>query len=94
MGYYINDGLGARNKAVDLIRLYRAEEIPLPMDMGVVPLGKALICVVENGLFDAAGLIYNEREFQKFAVEDTTGRPRTWLLMEREKAHQLAGYRE
>lgn len=92
MGYYINDGLGARNKAVDLIRLYRAEEIPLPIDMGVVPLGKALICVVENGLFDAAGLIYNEREFQAFERDD--GRPRRWLLMERGKAHQLAGYRE
>lgn len=94
MGYYINDGLGARNKAVDIIRLYEAVEIDQPLSMMDVPSTEALICVVENGLFDAAGLIYNEREFQEFAVEDTTGRPRTWLLMEREKAHQLAGYRE
>ncbi len=37
-----------------------------------------LICVVDNGIFDAAGYCYNEGEFKVFSKFD--GRPKTWLI--------------
>lgn len=37
-----------------------------------------LVCVVQNGPFDAAGWAYSKREMQVFARLD--GRPRRWLM--------------
>ena len=37
-----------------------------------------LICVVENGLFDAAAYAYSESEFKVFKMDD--GRSKTWLI--------------
>ena len=39
-----------------------------------------LICVVENGLFDAAGVMFNDQERDDFNIADDP-RPRTWLSM-------------
>lgn len=46
-----------------------------------------LVCVVENGPFDAAGIAYSENERLVFAHPD--GRPRTWLLIDRERGMAL-----
>lgn len=45
-----------------------------------------LICVVANGLFDAAGYAYSKEEFEVFNQLD--GRPKIWLT--HPKAKQLA----
>lgn len=52
----------------------------------------ALICVIENASFDAAALVYDERELQSIAnIMDT--RPKTYLTMDKELAHKLADYK-
>lgn len=38
-----------------------------------------LVCVMDNGAFEAAGYAFNEREFQAFARPD--GRHKTWLIV-------------
>jgi hypothetical protein len=85
MGYYINvtstgKELG-RNKVQDLIN-----------DGAIIVSGNEfvpnLICVVNNGLFEAAGYAYSEREYEAFKEPD--GRKRTWLV--HPQAATLAGY--
>jgi len=36
------------------------------------------VCVVNNGLFDAAAFAFDEREFDAF-LNDGSGRPKRWL---------------
>ena len=40
---------------------------------------KDLICVVDNGMFAAAGYIFDEREFEAFNQPD--GRMKSWLIL-------------
>lgn len=88
VGFYI-EVPESTNKASQLIRLHGAENAGLPpRRLADVPKGKTLVCVVRNGLFDAAGIVYSEAELEAFK-ETRPGRPRTWLLMETEKLCQL-----
>lgn len=51
--------------------------------------GKVVVCVVENWAFDAAAIAYSWEEAKEFAdVRDR--RPKTWLLMSRDKVLELA----
>ncbi len=45
---------------------------------------KAIICVVDNGPFEAAGFAYSQRELDFFSIPD--GRPRTWVVMDRKRS--------
>ena len=93
MGYYINCE-SAKGKAVYLMDVYGAERIPAVYHDSIesLPEDKALICVVDNGSFEAAGLMYDQKELDSFAL-DGTGRPKTWLLLDRATAYELAGYK-
>ncbi len=94
MGYYIETPTPLR-KAQQLEAVYDAVIVPRPEGWGDVPKDKALICVLQNGPFDAAGLCYDEREFEAFRRPHTgCQRTRTWLLMDRALAYSLAGYEE
>lgn len=41
-----------------------------------------MVCVVDNGDFDAAGFCYSKQEFQRFSRPD--GRPRRWFQLPRQ----------
>jgi hypothetical protein len=91
MGYYIEVQI-PHGKAQQLVDLYGATILPQrPEAFEDVPEGQALICVVDNRAFEAAALCYSREEFEDFADPDDP-RPRTWLLMGRDDAHELAGY--
>lgn len=95
MGYYINslpDGssLEAQHKANDLIDSGATELSGPPASLANVPQDKALLCVVSNPMFDAAALAYSDPELEEFKQPD--GRPKRWLLMNKQTAHRLAGY--
>lgn len=100
MGYYINQvgnsGLPAKGKADELLKIVDCFELTLPpVKYSEIGPKEALICVVENGPFDAAALVYNEGEFNEFMVPDHgSQRPRRWILMDKKTAYSLAGYRE
>jgi len=76
MGYYINKTstgkeLPSSGKAQMLIE-DGAEEV-LPM------FTENLICVVDNGFFEAAAYCYNEQEFKEFN-DPSDNRPKRWLV--------------
>ena len=51
----------------------------------------ALICVVDNGPFEAAGYAYSLREFEAFSRADDD-RVRTWLTMDKKMVQKLSGF--
>jgi hypothetical protein len=91
MGFYIQGPL--TGKAQFIVSEYDGKIIPCPKAFSQVPEGKALISVVMNGPCDAAALCFDAQEFDVFTRPDD-GRPKTWLLMDKQKAHELTGYRE
>ena len=86
MGYYMEVPKPTA-KADQLIRLYGATPIEAPKLITDIPEGKAAVVVVENGLFDAAGYAYNQRELDAFTYPGDP-RPRTWLLIDKDKVAQ------
>ncbi len=89
MGYYIEVPHNLM-KAAQLVELHGAKVLDKQPVFNEVPSDKAIICVINNGPWEAAGYAYNEREFNEFATPD--GRPRTWLIMDRKLAIKLSGY--
>ena len=92
MGYYINEPkMGAKNKAAVLVNEYGAKRT-FSTPPSLVPPSKALVCVVENFIFDAAAFVFDDEEYASFIQPD--GRPRTWLLMNRAWVVKVTGYTE
>jgi hypothetical protein len=89
MGFYI-DTFCNQGKADELVKRHGAIKIATPKSFNDIPVDKGLICVVENGFFDAAGLCYDESEFKAFVFPD--GRRKQWLLMNKGLAENLSGY--
>lgn len=80
MGRYINqnskgESLPANGKAKALIA-DGAKVIPQPTEFE-----EDIVCVVENGMFDAAGYMFNVNELKAFTYPGDY-RPKTWLKYE------------
>lgn len=45
--------------------------------------GHLPVCLIDNGMFTAAGIAFDERELQAFSYPD--GRPKTWYSVSTEK---------
>jgi hypothetical protein len=90
MGFYIEvpmQQVGDHfNKADQLEAFYGAKRLPGAPDQ--LPDEGVLICVVQNRLFEAAGICYDNYELQVFA-DPTDDRPKVWLVMERSKVVEL-----
>jgi len=88
MGFYIQ---GPKvGKGVFIKNEYGGEFVPQPESFDEIPEDKALICVVNNGLFEAAGYCFSAEEFEAFVYPDE--RIRHWLLMDKDKAQKLSGF--
>ena len=82
MGYYMEVGAHKR-KAEHLVTEFGARVLTSPVpNFDKVPEGWVLVCIVDNGLFEAAAICYNQEEIAEFRRSD--GRPRTWVLVPRE----------
>ena len=88
MGYYIEGP--AKGKAPCIKSEYDGEFISCPSSFDEVPEDKALICVVDNGFFEAAGYCFSQGEFDAFTFSDP--RPKQWMLMDKLKAQELSGF--
>ena len=87
MGYYINQingkSLPARNKTQALIN-EGAVKIDEPIEFC-----ENLVCVVENGPFDAAAYAFSKGEMKNFQIPSDY-RLKTWLIVE--NAADLSDY--
>ncbi|KKM62350.1 hypothetical protein LCGC14_1522510 [marine sediment metagenome] len=91
MGYYIETPGHTHGKAQQIIDVHGAELLSrAPLSVDDVPADKAIICVVDNGPFEAAAFAYNDEELRDFTHPDP--RPKQWLLMDRAKACELTGF--
>ena len=90
MGYYINTGTNF-DKAAEIVRQFGGFRVAKPDSFASIPTDKALIVVVDNGAFEAAGFAYNQAEFNAF-TEPEDSRPKEYVIMDRHKAEQLTGF--
>lgn len=90
MGYYIQTPQNL-DKAEQIVHLFGGVIIPQPKSLDEVPADKALIAVVSNGAFDAAGLVYDQLEFREF-TSPRDPRPKKYVLVDKALAHEMAGY--
>ena len=94
MGYYIEVPKN-KEKAQQLVNIYKATIIPCPVSLEDIPTDKALICVVDNRAFEAAGYCFSQNEFEAFRHDfGLRQRPRQWVLMDKSLARKLSGFRE
>jgi hypothetical protein len=77
MGYYINPPDQTKE---DWLQEH-GDEVGTPS--WPAPDGSALVCLIDNGPFSAAGICFSEQEFQAFVTPD--GRPRTWYYVPSDK---------
>ncbi len=89
MGYYIQGP--TFDKASYIVEKYNGKVIPVSEALENLKAGKGVICVVQNGVFDAAAFCFSEREFEAFNDPDDH-RIKTWIFMDLEKAKELSGF--
>ena len=94
MGYYISVP-GTSGKAEFLVKNHGARQVTVEEAAEIVKdAGRAIVCVVYNpGEFDAAGFVYNEREFIRFSDYPGDRRVRRWFEMDRKLVEQLTRFR-
>lgn len=91
MGYYIQTS-GNKGKAQEMIARYGGEIIyQPPASYNDIPEGKALIVIIDNGPFEAAGFCFSEQEFEAFTRPEDKRR-KWYILMDRETAEKESGY--
>lgn len=101
MGFYLerDDGL-PRGKAdwlvehADAVELSDSGMLKVSADISTVPEHLMLVCVVDNGPFEAAGIAYDAEERDRF-MQDLADRPTRWILVpkveiERQKPYLAA----
>ena len=91
MGYYIEVPEN-KGKAQQIVELYGGRIVLSPPLFEDIAPDEAIICVVDNGPFEAAAFCYNQDELYAFTHMD--GRRRVWVVMDRRRACDLTGYEE
>lgn len=78
-------------KAAEIVREHKATVLPnVQAARQAFMEGFGVICVVQNGPFDAAAYCFSMKELEVFA-DPSDARPKTWLSMSDKLAKQLTG---
>ena len=90
MGYYVECSVN-KGKAQELVSKCNAKVVTagaakLMVDNPLI----GVVCVVDNGPFEAAAYCYSQREYDAFN-EPTDRRPKMWLAMDRSELKRLTG---
>lgn len=95
MGFYIKTG-SATNKARDILTHVKgSREVSMAEARDYIyDADLAVVCVVDNRIFEAAGFCYNLNEYKAFLLRPNDLRPRRWLLVPREDVNRSARFDE
>ena len=95
MGFYINPPDGrCHHKGQWLIDNHNATEICVKDALDILESKDntmGVICVVDNGPFEAAAFCFNTEEFHVFTRPGDC-RPKEWFAMDRKTAEELSDY--
>jgi len=69
--------------------LHSTTYIPIKYNFSLTPEDKVVVCLVDNYIFQAAGVAFDEREFKAFNLPGDD-RLKTWFLVDREQARAIA----
>jgi hypothetical protein len=93
MGYYI-ECVQNTNKAAQILASLPGRQVSQEEARKFIGTDKAVICVVSNGLFEAAAYCYNEREFNDFTMPEDK-RPKFWLVIDdKAKVETITKFKE
>jgi len=85
MGYYINP----KNETKEEFLKREAEILAIkPPSVEAIPATKAIVCLVSNGAFTTAGIIYDDGELEE--SQRPNGRPKIWFLIDRQKLYAVS----
>ncbi len=96
MGYYIQTPGQNKDKAGYIVANHDGTMIDIPQEGDYDKFrteDKALVCVIDNGPFEAAGFAFSAQETEEFVLSGPE-RPRTWLTIDWDVACSLTGYSE
>lgn len=91
MGFYLVCDVTI-GKAKRFIEKHNAEVVACPLSVEQLQTDKALVCVVENLMFDAALYVPDDRELKDTLATKNDRRKRTYLLMDKELVKKLSHY--
>lgn len=94
MGYYIQTDCN-KGKADEIIAKHGGREVGVgEAKECLASAAEAPILILDNGPFEAACFLHSAEEFEYFQREAAGGdhRPRRFVVMDRTKCEQLAGY--
>jgi len=90
MGYYIPGP--THGKAQYIIENYPGSyRLDTPPDFNSIPEDMAIIVVVNNGPFEAAGYAFSAEEYSLFRLEEDL-RPKEYVAMPKKDAQEVSGY--
>lgn len=81
MGLYINPQDGTKTEWLEANGVQLNEEIKFPEQ------GNSIVCLIDNGVFDAAAVAYSERELEHFQIDD--GRNKKWYIVPTDKIFEV-----
>lgn len=89
MGYYINP---SNETQETFLRREGTRNINPPKHLSVIPTDQALICLVDNYSFKAAGIIFSQHEYEAFNSPDDR-RNKEWFQILRSKLYDVSDIR-
>lgn len=88
MGYYINPPTESKESFLQRKgKLLTNKPLSLPENKE-----EALVCLINNGFFTAAGICYSEKEREEFGRND--GRPKSWYIVPKSELYLVSDIQE
>lgn len=81
MGMYVNPPTMSKEDWL------KANGVPTGSNPGAITETQVPVCLVNNGLFSAAAVAYNDRELAEFSRPD--GRPKSWYNVTKVKLESI-----
>ena len=88
MGFYLNPEDCSKEQYLEEKGELLSEKVP---NWNEIPKGKVVICLVDNGPFTAAAIMYSEGEFDVWK-SPSDERPMEWYLLSEEDAKAVSGW--